>query len=99
MSGFTVNNVEPCPECGAEKYGYREEIMWMFIIGCDSCDFEAPGAVVVNRAVNVDRDRKEFIEATRNFFNHWNRAVAELQGLAPKRVRITKNTLVEKREK
>lgn len=88
MNGFTVHNVEPCPKCGATEYASRNSVMKMVIMCCDKCDYEAPGAILFQGHVSLKGNRKGFIEATRNFFNHWNEGVAQETGVKAKRVRI-----------
>ena len=88
MRGFIVYNVEPCPKCDATDYARRDDVLNMVVMCCDKCDYEAPGAVLVQGNFDIDHNPKAFIEMTRHFFNHWNKAIAESKNEKPKRVRI-----------
>lgn len=88
MNGFTVNNVDPCPECGSTDYARINEIPTFYQICCDKCDYVVPGALMLQGNFNINRNRKAFVEATRAMFNFWNEGVAEGQNKKAKRVRI-----------
>ena len=88
MNGFTVNNVEPCPECKSEQYARIDGVMGMVQVCCDKCDYVADGAIMIRGTYDIHTNRKGFIEVTRKFFNLWNESVANLKGYKSKRVRI-----------
>lgn len=88
MNGFTVHNVEPCPNCGAVEYARREGVMRTLMMCCNKCDYEAEGAIMINSPVSLSKNRDGFIKVTRAMFNLWNESIAVQIGEKPKRVRI-----------
>lgn len=88
LKEIDVINVEPCPACGAERYAYISEIPYMHRVGCDDCEYEAPGSIVFRGRASIKKNPDVFIKLTRSLFNHWNEGVAEKEDRKPKRVRI-----------
>lgn len=61
MNGFTVHNVEPCPNCNSEKIARIDDIMGMVQICCEKCDFVAEGAILLRGRYNLHTERDKFI--------------------------------------